>query len=125
MANDNGTDDDGMPEMPERLGFLGNWRWRQPAAGEDGETWSCRTAAQRDRLVLETAGWLGVGRRVRVHSDRRVGGEFAGRKGTVARLCGAVFADYVMVEFEPVGWQTVTRTRMFPIEVLEPVGDEP
>ena len=131
MSPATGSDDgatgreDGLPPLPERLAHLGTWWWRQPAVGEDTGAWRTRTAAQRDRLASDTAGWLLVGRAVRAHSDSRIGGDVAGRTGTVMRLCSAVFADYVMVEFQPVERHRLPRVQMVPVEILEPVGGVP
>ena len=107
--------------LPEPPAFLDDWRWRQPRASESTTAWLARTQRQRDALIDATAGWLHVGQTVRVNADPRVGGGMhAGSTGTIARLCGKVFADYAIVRFEPAGRQTVARTPMLPLEVLEP-----
>ena len=45
----------------------------------------------------------------------------AGQAGTVHRLCRPAFADYTQVSFPPRGREKVTRLRMLPLEILEPV----
>ena len=107
--------------LPEPLAFLDDWSWRQPRAAESTSAWLARTDRQREALMEATASWLRVGQAVRVNADPRAGGgEHAGKIGTITRLCGKAFADYTIVRFEPVGRQTVARTPMLPLEVLEP-----
>lgn len=107
------------PSEPPR--FLGSWQWRQPAALERTTDWLDRTRRQREQLVATASGWLQLGQAVRVNRDPRVGGDMAGRTGAVHRLCGAAFADFTYVRFEPQGREKVERVRMLPLEILEPV----
>ena len=102
--------------------FLGTWQWRQPARFESVEDWPARTRRQREMILAGAASWLGLGKRVRMHPDPRLGGaDIAGRIGTIHRICSSVFADYAVVHVPPTGRQKVARTRMLPLEILEPV----
>ena len=109
------------PPLPPRLTYLGSWTWRQPTANESAESWIARTRQIRARLASEAAGWLQVGQRVLVHHEARVAGDVAGQVGTLHRVSCTVFADYATVRFEPTDRQRVERTRMLPLEFLEPV----
>jgi hypothetical protein len=81
-----------------------------------------RTTRQRQAIIEAASNWLEFGREVRVHADPRAGGgDVAGRTGTIHRVSSSVFADYATVLFPPQGRERVARTRMLPLEVLEPV----
>ena len=102
--------------------YLGTWGWRQPGHTESSEDWLARTFRQRRAVVEAASTWLEFGRRVRVHPDPGAGGgDVAGRTGTIHRLGSPVFADYATVWFAPQGRERVARTRMLPLELLEPV----
>lgn len=102
--------------------FLGTWGWRQPGPTERSEDWLERTTRQRQAIIEAASNWLEFGREVRVHADPRAGGgDVAGRTGTIHRVSSSVFADYATVLFAPQGRERVARTRMLPLEILEPV----
>ena len=108
-------------ELPAPPDYLGTWRWRQPGAYERLEDWLARTKQQRELVQKQASNWLRVGQQVKVHADARLGGgDIAGRVGTIHRLCGPVFADYVAVFVPPKGRETVPRVRMLPLEIIEP-----
>lgn len=110
----------GPPPAPPA--FLGSWQWRQPDPQESTSDWLDRTERQRAQIIAEAGTWLQVGQAVRVNRDPGAGGgDVAGRTGTVHRLCGPVFADYTQVSFPPRGREKVSRLRMLPLEILEPV----
>jgi len=102
--------------------FLGTWGWRQPGPAESSEDWLARTSRQRQAIIEAASNWLEFGRTVRVHPDPRAGGgDMAGRTGTIHRISSPVFADYATVQFAPQGRERVARTRLLPLEILEPV----
>lgn len=102
--------------------FLGTWGWRQPGPTESNEDWLERTTRQRQAIIDAASNWLEFGRTVRVHPDPRAGGgDMAGRTGTIHRISSPVFADYATVQFAPQGRERVSRTRLLPLEILEPV----
>lgn len=58
---------------------------------------------------------------MKAYLDPRVGGDVAGRVGTIYRLCSPVFADHVYVHFAVTGRQRNTRVRLLPLEILTPI----